>query len=88
MATYIISYDLEQPGRNYDALYERIKSYGTWAHIVESTWAVVTDQTAVQVRDYLRGAMDNNDRIFVVKSGVEAAWYRVRCEDSWLKEHL
>ena len=45
MASYIISYDLRKPERNYEALYEAIKAYGTWAHINESLWAVVTSQT-------------------------------------------
>jgi hypothetical protein len=88
MACYIISYDLRKPGRNYDSLYAAIKSYGTWAHINESVWAVVTTTSAVQIRDYLRNHMDENDRIFIVKSGVEAAWRHARCRNEWLKEHL
>ena len=47
MSRYIITYDLSKPGRNYDDLYQRIKSYGTWAKIAESSWAIVTDQTTV-----------------------------------------
>ena len=38
MATYIITYDLLAPGRNYDDLYSRIRSYNDYAQIVESTW--------------------------------------------------
>ena len=67
MACYIISYDLRKPGRNYDALYEAIKACGAWAKINESLWAVITQQTAVQVRDKLNQYTDTNDRIFVVK---------------------
>lgn len=88
MTCYIITYDLLKPGRNYNDLYEAIKSYGTWAHIAESVWAVVTTRTAVQVRDHLQGKMDPGDRIFVVKSGTEAAWGNVLCKNEWLKEHL
>jgi len=88
MATYIISYDLRKPGQDYDALYEAIKSYGTWAHINKSVWAVVTTNSAVQVRDYLSQFMDSNDRLFVVKSGVAAAWRNSICKNEWLKEHL
>jgi CRISPR/Cas system-associated endoribonuclease Cas2 len=88
MATYIVSYDLKKPGQNYEQLYEAIKSYDTWAHINESVWAVVTTNTAVQVRDNLSQYIDNNDRIFVIKSGVEAAWRNSMCKSEWLKEHL
>jgi len=88
MPCYIISYDLRKPGRNYDKLYEAIKAYGTWAHINESLWAVVTSQTAVQVRDNLLQQIDLNDRIFVIKSGTEAAWRNAICKTEWLKENL
>ena len=88
MACYLVSYDLRQPQRNYGQLYGAIKSYGTWAHINESLWAVVTTQSAVQVREHLIQFIDANDRLFVVKSGVEAAWRNVICKNEWLKEHL
>ena len=88
MACYIITYDLLKPGRDYAKLYDAIKSYGTWAHIAESVWAVVTAKTAVQVRDHLQGNMDSGDRIFVVKSSSEAARGNVICKNTWLKEHL
>lgn len=88
MPCYVISYDLRQPGRNYEPLYDAIKAYGTWAKINESFWAVVTNQSATQVRDYLLRYLDSNDRIFVLKSGTEAAWRHQICENSWLKENL
>ncbi|HEX6367542.1 MAG TPA: CRISPR-associated protein Cas2 [Longimicrobium sp.] len=87
MACYIISYDLRRQ-RNYDELYKAIKSYGTWAHVLESTWAVVTTKTAVEVRDHLAGHVDSDDGLFVVKSGTEAAWRKVNCTNEWLKDHL
>ena len=39
---YIISYDLMAPGKNYELLYNTIKSYGTWGKITESCWIIVT----------------------------------------------
>lgn len=87
MKCYIISYDLRNT-RNYDDLYEAIRSYPRWAHIVESTWAVVTSNTAVQIRDHLIGVLDEDDRVFVVKSGSEAAWRNVICRHQWLKDNL
>lgn len=87
MTCYIISYDLRN-NRDYDALYDAIKSYPKWAHIVESTWAVVTSRTAVQIRDHLTTILDDDDRIFVVKSGTEAAWRNCICRNKWLKDNL
>lgn len=86
---YIVSYDLRE-GQDYDPLYKALKAYRTWAKITESTWAVVTEQTAVQVRDHLTTFIDADagDRLFVIKSGVEAAWRNVRCSNQWLKRNL
>jgi hypothetical protein len=87
MACYIISYDLVK-ARDYEALYKAIKDYGTWAHVHDSVWAVVTTSTAVEIRDYLQRYVDSDDRIFVIKSGSEAAWRGVLCKNEWLKDNL
>ena len=84
---YIISYDMAEGG-NYEALYDAIKAYGTWAHITESTWAVTTEESAKEIRDYLGECLPSGSRLFVVKSGVEAAWRNVICRNEWLKKNL
>ncbi|MCF0049273.1 hypothetical protein LXM25_04335 [Dyadobacter sp. LJ53] len=85
--SYIINYDLRKQ-RDYDSLYKAIKSYGTWARPLESTWVIVTEQTAIEVRDYLSKYMDSDDGLLVVRSSGEAAWRSVDCKNEWLKEHL
>lgn len=87
MPCYVISYDL-RGARDYEDLYEAIKGYGTWAHILESTWAVVTDDSAADICDNLQQYTDNDDGVFVVKSGTEAAWVNILCESDWLKDNL
>jgi hypothetical protein len=84
---YIINYDLHN-NRNYDELIEAIKSYGTWAKILLSCWAIVTTKSAEEVRNHLLQHMDSDDSIFVVKSGREAAWRGVICPNQWLKDNL
>ena len=89
MTKYVITYDLSQPGRNYNALYGRIKSYGTYAQITESTWIIASTQTAAEVRDNLGSTMDNNDKLFVSVVSVPAAW--IGLDDSiatWLQQNL
>lgn len=53
MSSIIIEYDLRQPGRDYEALYNAIESYEAWAHVTESTWLIKTEDSCVQVRDAL-----------------------------------
>lgn len=88
MACYIVSYDLRNPGRNYEDLYEYLKSYRKWAKLTESTWAIVTENSAVEVRDHLKYVLDENDRIFVIKSAGVAAWSNSICRNEWLKDNL
>lgn len=88
MSSKIVEYDLRQPGRDYDALYNAIKGYGTWAHVTESTWFIKTDETCVQVRDKLMELMDNNDRLFVGELSGTAAWRNTICEGQFLKDNL
>ncbi len=87
MTTYIVSYDLVGGG-DYEPLYSALKVTGNWAKITESTWAVVTEESAVQLRDRLQMVMDSDDRLFVIKSGVEAAWQNSKCKNEWLKKWL
>jgi hypothetical protein len=88
MTAFVVCYDLRAPGRNYQTLYDRLRQYPQWGKVTESTWVVVTTWTAVQIRDDLRQYVDDNDRIFVVKSAGEAAWVNSVCETEWLKGHL
>lgn len=73
MALFIVTYDLTAPGRNYSGLYDRIRNYTNYAHITESSWAIQTNSTAVQIRDYLAQALDSNDKLFVAPLGAQWA---------------
>lgn len=87
MNTYLISYDMAEGG-DYDALYEAIKAYGTWAHITESLFAVKSSSSAMEIRDELGEYLPSGSRLIVVKSGTEGAWRNVICRNEWLKKHL
>ncbi|RHH25996.1 hypothetical protein DW219_00115 [Desulfovibrio sp. AM18-2] len=89
MKTYIITYDLNRPGQNYDSLIEAIKSYRLWAKIQKSTWAIKTTSSAIEVRDALCRHIDSNDSLFVGEIGRDAAWFGLLKEVSdWLKREL
>lgn len=88
MKVYQVSYDLRNQ-RNYDALYERIKSYGNWCHALESSWIIATNQSASEVTDHLLPAIDKDDGLLVTRLTGEAAWYGVNPKVSeWLKSEL
>lgn len=70
----IVSYDLVNPGQNYEALLKRIKSYPSWARLGGSAYLILTDATPAQVRDYLGSVVDQNDKLYVGASPAPSAW--------------
>lgn len=88
MHCYIVSYDLCQPGRDYTSLYAALKQFPNWGKLTESTWAVISNNSCVEIRDYLMKFMDSNDRIIVVQSGQHAAWNRIIAKNQWAIDNL
>lgn len=89
MSTYVVSYDLKAPGKDYDNLIDYLKSLNTWWHHLGSTWVVVTSMSARELRDEIAKHVDSNDQVLVVKSGGEGAWRNFTDKgNSWLQKHL
>ena len=88
MQTYIISYDMVWGG-DCDALHEAIQSYAACAQITDSTWAVLTEYSAHMIAHHLSEYLPDGSRLFVVRSGDEAAWqYLKNASDDWLEAIL
>ncbi len=88
MKCYIVIYDLKQPQNDYLLLWEELKSYNAWGKLTDNSWAVVTDQTAVRLRNQLRDFISDEDRLFIIKSGGSAAWYNPKASKEWLKNNV
>lgn len=88
MDSYIISYDLIAPNKDYGPLIKAIKEYGTYAKILESLWIVKSNDSSTTIRDNLKSYIDNDDRLFVAKLTGDAAWKNVLCSNAWLRENL
>ena len=89
MTCYIVAFEVAA-NENKTKLKTALKAYGTFCPINNNCWAIVTNQTAAQVRDNLMQNIPDTDKIFVIKSGVEAAWRNVfgTKNSDWLKEKL
>lgn len=70
----LVTYDLDKPGQNYEAIHEKIKSLGRWYHPQQSVFYLHTGLTAQLAHDAIGAVMDANDRLIVadVKSMVIA----------------
>ncbi len=88
MPSYIISYDLCEPGQDYENLINKIKSYATWGKINKSTWVVNSAERSTDIRNKLKPYVDRGDKLFVAKLTGEAAWTNCDCSDNWLKANL
>jgi hypothetical protein len=87
--TIQINYDLRAPGRNYQPLYDYIKSFSGWCHLLESLWLVKTNKTAVQVRDELNRLVDANDKVATFNvTGVAWATNFSNPQVDWLYGHM
>lgn len=88
MSTYMVGYDLNKRGQDYDALIEAIKTYHWW-HCLDSTWIIKTSDTPLQIRDRLQQYVDSNDGLLVIEVNRNAAWvgFSEECSD-WLQANL
>lgn len=89
MKTYLIGYDLNKNGQEYDSLIEEIKRLGKWWHCLDSTWIIKSNATAMAIRDQLSPFIDSNDELLVAALSGEAAWkgFSEKCS-KWLKDNL
>ncbi|KFX64250.1 hypothetical protein KBK24_0121685 [Burkholderia sp. K24] len=91
MSVYLVGYDLTKKQiQQYDNLFAAIKAYGTWWHGLDSTWMVVSSDTAAQIRDNLQRHMHSDDRLLVIRVSGESAWttsFSSEAQD-WLRQQL
>jgi hypothetical protein len=87
MRTYLISYDLDKPGQNYDGLIVRLKALGA-IKMLYSEWVLRAASTAVAIRGDLQRFIDSNDKLLVVGLTGEAAWTSLMISDDSFKTTL
>ena len=86
MATLLVSYDTNTPGKDYDQLEEKLKTYPNWWHFLQRTWIVEARLTPEQLVDHLKPLFGPEDELLVVDiSTGPLAWTGFNAEASaWL----
>lgn len=66
---YMISYDLNKAGKNYDGVIQGIKAAAvTYCHYWDSTWLIKSNcLSADSVFAYIKPYLDDDDRVIVVE---------------------
>ncbi len=90
MTTYIITFDIQDKQR-----LNKLKNYlrekkSAVCPIHENAYAIRDEKKSSEIRDELMQFTTAADRLFVIRSGTEAAWkssYGVD-NDNWLKKYL
>ncbi len=89
MTCYIVTFEANSE-QSRQRIVERLKTFSTYCPITKYCWAILTDKNSVGIRDYIREIMDAGERIFVIRSGTEAAWLNAfgKKNSEWLKRNL
>lgn len=89
MKSYLVSYDLIGPNRDYEKVADVLRTYGYRSRPLESVWLIKTSKTAVEVRNHIKTALDSNDKLLVTKLTGEAAWKNLSDKTgAWIKDNL
>ena len=89
MRCYIVTFETKSE-QSLKQIKDALVSYKIYCPINNSCWAIKTDEPATEIRDKLSGLLDKNGRIFVIRSGGEAAWLNSFGDknDKWLVDNL
>lgn len=84
MSVLLITYDLDNPRRNYDGLIKAIKRR-TWCHALGSVWFLDTKDDLADVRDELSKELDSGDQLYVFRLRKHWAAHKKGAATEWLK---
>lgn len=90
MALYSLTYDLVKI-KDYERLYEAIiaLSNNRYTRPTKSQWIIQSNKSAVQIIDILKGSVDGDDILFIIKIDATqwewASWNLGTVAANWMK---
>ncbi|MEK5167185.1 hypothetical protein NYE69_33425 [Paenibacillus sp. FSL R5-0527] len=87
MSVYVVSYNLNKAGQDYNGLYEVLKSFG-YCKYLDSTWLIATNLTADQLWQRIQPHVDKNDRVLIIRVTNEYSGWLPKPAWEWIKEHV
>ena len=87
MSVYLITYDLNHETKR-PPIVEEVHSYGLWAKLSESSYAIKTYDSVEAIYDRFNKHLDGNDQLYVI--GLKAPWsgFGPKRVNEWLNENL
>lgn len=88
--TYLISYDLNKPGKDYQGVYQAIKdsSTGTWCKPLESVYIIRSELTTQGIYNKIAPHLDSGDRVLVIEVTSNSFWYLDKDVSDYLQKML
>ena len=77
MASYLVAFELNGPGRDATALVPVLASLGKAVECLEGAWLVTSEHSAEEIRDALRQDLHPSDRLMVCALAGALAWHGV-----------
>lgn len=85
MGVYIVTYDLNSPGKDYAPLLAAIRRY-TNCNALKSAFFIDTTESASDIRDKLMKLIDGNDTLYVMELRKHWGCNRKTACTEWLKD--
>lgn len=84
----LVSYDLNKPGKDYEALYDTLRTADSWWHFLDSTWILSTSLSVESWGEKIRRVIDENDSVLVVDISKKKrdGWLSTDAW-KWLRQH-
>ena len=87
MAVLLVTYDLNRPGKDYPDLLKTIKEY-SWAKISESSYAINTTKSPIDVFNQLKPFVDKNDNLYIINLKRPYTGFGPKEVNEWLEQNL
>jgi hypothetical protein len=89
MSAFIVTFEITDV-KKVEALTAKLKTFNGYCPINQTTWGIISDKKASEIVDSLKESLDPSDRLFVIRSGTDAAWINSYGQQhaDWLKKYL
>ena len=90
MAVYMITYDLNSKGQNYEDVIQSIKdaSTGAWCSYWKSSYLIKSNLTVQQVSDKIPPHLDSNDRLIVIETKANYQGWLSEKQWKYIRENI
>ena len=90
MAVYMITYDLNSKGQNYEDVIQSIKdaATGAWCSYWKSSYLIKSNLTVQQVSDKITPHLDSNDRLIVIETKANYQGWLSEKQWKYIRENI